>query len=180
MTAHYRISGKRLAGFAAQARRLAKVSGSLTPKQIQEVLQGVNPGGYAPFQCVFTDAVENQLCSEMPITGFSATATEANIDHIQSVAVFSPGGILELTTVYSKYSYNGVTLPPIPVEVWANYPYAWIRDNADTGYYDLLMASGGWYQSNAYTLTHSDSQSIAWYRIEKAAAESAESWTFHQ
>lgn len=37
----YRISGERLKGFAEQARRLGKVSGELTPGQIEEVLRGV-------------------------------------------------------------------------------------------------------------------------------------------
>ena len=41
----YRISGERLKGFAEQARRLGKVSGELTPGQIEEVMRGVTGGG---------------------------------------------------------------------------------------------------------------------------------------
>lgn len=41
----YRISGDRMKGFADQARRLGKVSGELTPVQIEDTLKGVTAGG---------------------------------------------------------------------------------------------------------------------------------------
>jgi hypothetical protein len=38
---YYKISGKRLKGFADQARRLGEVTGELTPEQIEDTLRGV-------------------------------------------------------------------------------------------------------------------------------------------
>jgi hypothetical protein len=82
---------------------------------------------------------------------------------------------------YYPYAlYNGVRLPRIPDSVLASYPYAWIRDNRSTGYYDLLLAQGVWYCSDTDTLAHNDAKKVEWYRIEKATASSATAWTFNQ
>ena len=45
MAVHYRISGDRMTALADQARRLGKVTGELTPAQIEETLSGVTIGG---------------------------------------------------------------------------------------------------------------------------------------
>ncbi len=180
MTADYTISGKRLTGFADQARRLGKVSGKLSPQQIEEILRGVQIGESALFQSFFSDMVDGQIGSRLKSRAFSGSVSDIYTDQMIAVAAFAPGGMLELSSAFSKYSYNGVILPPIPKEVLEGYPFAWIRNNGDTGYYDLLMATGPWYRVNDYTLNHNDSNSIAWYRIEKASAEAAEAWEFYQ
>ena len=81
--------------------------------------------------------------------------------------------------------YNGVRLPIIPEDALAQYPYAWIRNNDSTGYYDLIMSSSPWWLSSnspsAVTIsTENYAQGIQWYRVEKASAENAESWVFNQ
>lgn len=82
---------------------------------------------------------------------------------------------------YYPYAlYNGVRLPRIPDSVLASYPYAWIRDNGSTGYYDLLLAQGIWYCYDTGILAHDDTKKVEWYRIEKATASSATVWTFNQ
>lgn len=66
----------------------------------------------------------------------------------------------------THYYYNGVLLPEIPPEVLTEYPYCWIRENTQTGYYDLFLAKTPWYQSDASTIaTDSYTQGIQWYRV---------------
>lgn len=83
-----------------------------------------------------------------------------------------------------KCWFNGVLLPEIPEDVLAEYPYAWIRKDTGTGYYELFMATGKWYKwvndSGAIVFGHDDSNNIKWYRIGVASAESAEAWTYYQ
>lgn len=79
----------------------------------------------------------------------------------------------------AKYLYNGVLLPEIPTGNSA-YPHVFIRDNADSGYYDLMCASGIWYLSAENTLSHNDTNPVRWYRIEKTAADIATEWVHHQ
>lgn len=66
----------------------------------------------------------------------------------------------------THYYYNGVLLPEIPPDVLTEYPYCWIRENTQTGYYDLFLAKTPWYQSDASTIsTDSYTQGIQWYRV---------------
>ena len=73
----YEISAQRLTGIADQARRLGKVSGKLTPGQIQETLEGV------------PDVVEKPR----PLLESFLTSEYYNL--IVSATAFEPGGILE-------------------------------------------------------------------------------------
>ena len=57
MAETYRISKTRLKGIADQARRLGEIQGTLTPKQIQQTLEGVTGGDYMQ-QHVITQAGE--------------------------------------------------------------------------------------------------------------------------
>ena len=79
-----------------------------------------------------------------------------------------------------KYYYNGVLLPEIPADVLAQYPYAWIRNNTRTGYYDLCLSSSLWYASDANTISTNsyNTTGIQWYRVTKSAPE--EVWVFNQ
>lgn len=117
--------------------------------------------------------------TRLPAVTFCTDVIE---NHIVSVATFAPGGIVEDTTPppAPKYSYNGVVLPEIPVDVLAEYPYAWIRNNDRTGYYDLCLSSSLWYASDAVTISTDsyNTTGIQWYRITKNTPE--EAWVFNQ
>ena len=83
--------------------------------------------------------------------------------------------------IIKKYYYNGVLLPEIPADVLAQYPYAWIRKNTTTGYYNLILTA---LQPYLYT----DGTSIAYgsgtsttcvsYNIAISSAESATVWAY--
>lgn len=78
----------------------------------------------------------------------------------------------------AKYYYNGVLLPEIPADVIATYPYAWIRKNTTSGYYDLIFShvpyyyetTPGIYEGNGVT-------GMPWYRVSIAESGSALEWT---
>ena len=53
----------------------------------------------------------------------------------------------------SKFYYNGILLPDIPTEHLATNPYAFIRKNNPSGYYDLILVNGKWYYSNSAIFT---------------------------
>lgn len=95
------------------------------------------------------------------------------------------GAAVTWENYYTHFLYNGVRLPRIPDNVLAQYPYAWIRDNGSSNYYDLLLSSSPWWcstnTSSAVTIsTENYTQGIQWYRVQKSAAESATAWTFNQ
>jgi hypothetical protein len=72
------------------------------------------------------------------------------------------------------------SLPPIPSDVLAQYPYAWIRNNTRTGHYDLCLSSSLWYAPDAETIS-TDSYNTTgtqWYRITKSTPE--EAWVFNK
>lgn len=150
--ADYKISGERLKGFADQARRLGEVTGELTPEQIEGTLSGVEAGGGKPtFESMLTDKIEN---------------------HIVSVFEFVPGGRLEDTTPPPEPGtyYNGVKLPEIPADGIAEYPYAWIRKNTTSGYYDLLLSKKSCYCLNN-GIYGGESDYDLWYRTPISAPE---------
>ena len=108
--------------------------------------------------------------------GNAVSILEMNTDMFETRAV-------EFIT--KRYYYNGVLLPELPVDVLAQYPYAWIRDNTTSGYYDLLMSSSPWWcstntSSEVTISTENYTQGIQWYRVQKSAASSAIGWTFNQ
>lgn len=171
MSEYYKISGERLTGIAEQARRLGKISGSLTPGQIVETLATVTTElpVYYPFM-VTAEVKPNVL------TNFAENDTQ-----IIAVAALNIGVTLEDVTPppTPKHYFNGVLLPGILAALLAEYPYAWIRTNTRTGYYDLLLSQSKWYAKDEDTLAHSDSNTIKWLRIEIATADTAEAWTFN-
>ena len=79
----------------------------------------------------------------------------------------------------AKYYYNGVLLPEIPADVVVNYPYACIRKNTATGYYDLFLTGSLWYFKNTFiTPAAGYSAPIKWYQVPIANAESEPEWIF--
>lgn len=162
MADYYKISRERLKGFADQARRLGEVTGELTPEQIEDTLRGVEAGGGKPiFESILTDKIEN---------------------NIVSICEFVPGGILEDTSLPAtlagvKCYYNGVLLPGIPSEMLARYPYAWIRKNTTSGYFDLLLSDAPFYYEDTPRITEGNGVvGKPWYRVEIATAETATAW----
>ena len=104
--------------------------------------------------------------------GNAVSILEVNMDMFETRAV---------EHIIKKYYYNGVLLPEIPADVLAQYPYAWIRKNTTTGYYNLILTA---LQPYLYT----DGTSIAYgsgtsttcvsYNIAISSAESATVWTY--
>lgn len=75
--------------------------------------------------------------------------------------------------------YNGVFLPVIPSEVLANYPYCWIRNNTQTGYYDLFLSSSPWWMTDTITVSTANyAEGIQWYRI--SIYNPGDEWEFNQ
>ena len=103
--------------------------------------------------------------------GHAVSVLEVNMDMFETRAV---------EHIIKKYYYNGVLLPEIPADVLAQYPYAWIRNNTRTGYYDLCLSSSLWYASDADTISTDsyNTTGIQWYRVTKSAPE--EVWVFNQ
>lgn len=74
--------------------------------------------------------------------------------------------------------YNGVKLPKIPKDVLAQYPYAWIRNNTTSGYYDLLLSDTPfyWLDSDSGVKEGNLTQGKPWYRVSISTAETARNW----
>ena len=88
-------------------------------------------------------------------------------------------GVYEQTT--DKLDYNGVGLPPLPTEHIGTNPYAWVRKNVTSGYYDLLMDTASWYyDSSSSGIKPTASTTQYWYRISIAEAGDATEWTLYK
>ena len=76
---------------------------------------------------------------------------------------------------------NAVAVPDIPSDVLEQYPYAWIRKNTTSDYYDLLLAKSAWTRNeeNESLDTSSYTEGIQWYRTSIDAPSTTE-WTFNQ
>lgn len=75
--------------------------------------------------------------------------------------------------------YNGVRLPKIPEDALAKYPYALIRNDGASGYYDLLLGVNPWYYANGNVDFLCAGNDVgARYRIAKSSASSATEWAF--
>lgn len=78
-----------------------------------------------------------------------------------------------------KFYYNGVLLPMMPPAVLAANPYAWIRKNIGSGYYDLFFSTERFYLVDADSISGANITK-PWYRVEMAGADSAQSWTYYK
>jgi hypothetical protein len=89
---------------------------------------------------------------------------------------------------YAYALYNGVRLPRIPDSVLASYPYAWIRENSSTGYYDLALTKiMGYYNPAAGTSNggivygeNNTTTDVVQYRISITNAGTATAWEYNQ
>lgn len=76
----------------------------------------------------------------------------------------------------NKAYYNGVLLPKIPEDVLAQYPYAWIRKNTTSGYYDLLLSDKQFYYQSTAIYEANQANGKPWYRVAITGADSATAW----
>lgn len=83
-----------------------------------------------------------------------------------------------VTASEGKCFYNGVELPEIPADVFAEYPYAWIRKNNTNGTYDLVMGRDLWYFNT--DMTCSDNSNIKYYIIPISTYSEADEWNFNK
>ena len=87
--------------------------------------------------------------------------------------------IYDLEVEYKKYYYNEVLLPEIPSNVLNEYPYCWIRDNNESGYYDLFFSNVAFYLVDSTSISGNDITK-PWYRIKKTSADSVVRWTYYK
>lgn len=73
------------------------------------------------------------------------------------------------------YLFNGVRLPEFPFGVIDQYPYAWIRNNTTTGYYDLFFSPVPFYTVDSDSISGSGTTK-PFYRVAIATAETATEW----
>lgn len=79
---------------------------------------------------------------------------------------------------YSHMLFNGVRLPRIPIDVLASYPYAWIRKNTTSGYYDLILSDKPfYYKSTPGVYEANGATGKPWYRVSISGAATATAWT---
>lgn len=77
----------------------------------------------------------------------------------------------------ARFYYNGVNLPKIPEDLLAQYPYAWIRENNNARFYDLLMSDTPFYFNSSTMNEGAGAANKPYYRIPAADAGSATEWT---
>ena len=68
-------------------------------------------------------------------------------------------------------------MPKIPEDVLKNYPYAWIRNNTTSGYYDLLLSDVPFYYNGTAIREGNEVAGKPWYRVAITGVESATAWT---
>ena len=79
----------------------------------------------------------------------------------------------------AKYFYGGILLPEIPQDILPDYKYIFIRDNVESGYYDLIYNTKPWYYNGDAVFCDANTES-QWYRISKSSASTETSWTFNK
>lgn len=77
----------------------------------------------------------------------------------------------------SRVYYNGELLPKIPETLLAEYPYAWIRKNTASGYFDLLLSDTPFYRNSNSIKEGAGVPGRPWYRVAIETAETATEWT---
>lgn len=82
----------------------------------------------------------------------------------------------------THFYYNGLSLPVIPADVLAQYPYAWIRKHTANDQYQLIFAAYPWYYNgeNAVCCSGGDSVTEPWYNVTISTADAATVWTFNK
>lgn len=74
-----------------------------------------------------------------------ASFSEGIHETVENVVNIAVGVSVTAEKIYTHYLYNGVRLPRIPDSVLASYPYAWIRNNANSNVYELVYFPNGAY-----------------------------------
>ena len=84
---------------------------------------------------------------------------------------------LQQPVASSRIYYNGELLPKIPETLLAEYPYAWIRKNTASGYFDLLLSDTPFYRNSNSIKEGAGVPGRPWYRVAIETAETATEWT---
>ena len=66
-----------------------------------------------------------------------------------------------------------ISVPPIPMEVLSQYPYAWIRKRPDMGHYQLFLSANPWYYSSGNIISSGNYQL---YAVYISSANEATEW----
>lgn len=74
-------------------------------------------------------------------------------------------------------NYNGVSLPALPRNDTSAYPYAWIRKNDDTGYWDLVYGDHKFYYVESDNSLHIDYTEI-YYKLAYGTYDDSTQWTY--
>ena len=92
-------------------------------------------------------------------------------------AIWSPS-VTAVEYIPKKYYYNGVLLPEIPASMLASYPYAWIRKNTTSGYYDLMLSDVPFYYLPSDMSVEEGNSVVGkpWYRVPIATSGTAIAW----
>lgn len=80
----------------------------------------------------------------------------------------------------THFYYNGVRLPAIPEKVLSEYPYAFIRKDNYSGYYDLALSKSVFYHNTDIHCADGDSAIQKWYQIPITTADSMTAWAFKE
>ena len=122
---YYKISDTRLKGFADQARRLAEITGELTPEQIEDTLSGIEAG----LTEEEAEAMVNEAIGKLKLQSKTVTPTDAEQTITADEGYFGLASVIveELPNaeetnfggdeVNAKYIINGETLTGIADQV---------------------------------------------------------------
>ena len=80
----------------------------------------------------------------------------------------------------AKFYYNGVLLPEIPQDVLTLNPHCWIRNNVDSGYYDLIFSKlRPWFHSGHWSMDYgTETGECVWYKIPIENSDSYSEWVY--
>lgn len=145
--------------------------------QIAEALENKAAGGGGPLQAktVYPSHTEQIIAPDEDYYGL-VSVTVKPVPRVKAAEMS-----VSARTYPQYYLFNGVRLPEFPFGVIDQYPYAWIRNNTTSGYYELIMADAPFYylyngsSSAGFTLVD-QAKTQPKYRVSISGASSATAW----
>lgn len=170
---NYSITSEILNNIAKRTQEMAGTSKLLTPDDVIYWLNRVQfiPQGNA--ESSFSLSFSSSASGILPDVQIGMAGSAFTL----SFSSESYGRILpELNG--AKVSYNGVTLPGIPDEMFSYFPYAWIRKNVTTGYYDLIFSTlVPWYSASNKAIQYGiGSGPCVYYGVAIDSSDTADAW----
>lgn len=189
----YKVKGSSLTAIADAIRSKTGGADSLTLAQMPTEIEGIKSGGELQEKTVYPSHSEQVIAPDEGYGGLSKVTVGA-VPRIPAISPKVKEGYimynpveeavnlawetsLAWEVVYTHFLYNGVRLPKIPEDVLAEYPYAWIRNNTTTGYYDLIMSNTPYYYNSSVLYEGAGVEGRPYYRVPISSAESATEWT---